>query len=68
MVHSIRDDDVDRAMEWYDEHRKHVNSLLLAYSGPRYPPSGSDCLRPELWKPGHWGWLLHVRSDDDGRA
>lgn len=46
------------ALAWYGEHRDHVNRMLAHYVGGGFPPSGSDCLHPELWKPGHWKWLL----------
>jgi hypothetical protein len=54
-------DDVIRAIRWYRRHERHVESLMSSKSGADsgvFPPSGSDCLRPELWKAGHWRWLL----------
>jgi hypothetical protein len=43
------------ANEWYSGHSKHVERLLQEES-TSYPPSGSDCGKPELWKSGHWRW------------
>lgn len=47
------------AWRWYEEHRAHVDRLV-ADCELAYPPSGSDCIRPELWKPNHWKWLLKM--------
>jgi hypothetical protein len=54
-------DDAIRAIRWYRQHMAHVERLMSSKSGAdsgAFPPSGSDCLRPELWKAGHWRWLL----------
>lgn len=55
------DQDILRAYDWYAEHSNHVDSLTKGLTRSfvdEYPPSGSDCNRPELWKPAHWKWLL----------
>lgn len=49
--------DVEPAKKWYNEHKEHVEKLV-AQLGPGYPPSGSDCVKPELWKEDHWKWFL----------
>ena len=48
-----------RASIWYELHREHVESLILDEK-ESYPPSGSDCGKPELWKPGHWRWFFKL--------
>ncbi len=46
------------AQAWYEKHREHVARVLKGYTGSAYPPCGSDCIRPELWKEAHWKWFL----------
>jgi hypothetical protein len=48
-----------RANAWYDKHKPHVESLLHEEK-QSYPPSGSDCGKPELWKAGHWRWFFKL--------
>lgn len=54
----VTESDKVSARAWYEEHRAHVDRMLAADTSPAYPPCGSDCIRPELWKPSHWKWLL----------
>lgn len=51
------DQDIVKALDWHKEHRSHVDAIVLL-SNSEYPPSGSDCIHPELWKAEHWKWLL----------
>lgn len=46
------------ALEWYREHHTHVDRMLARHVGAAFPPSGSDRIRPELWKSAHWMWLI----------
>lgn len=67
----LTNEDRDRALAWHEKHRAHVDAMLGRYerrfNNPTYPPSGSDCLHPELWKPGHWKWFFEgERSASDG--
>lgn len=51
----------ERAMQWYEEHTKHVDSLLKPCkwdSNVAFEPTGEDLNHPELWKPGHWRWFF----------
>lgn len=50
----------ERARAWRDEHTDHVQRLLNSTDGACliYPPSGSDVVHPELWRPPHWRWLV----------
>ena len=48
-----------KAYDWYELHRLHVGRLLFE-EDVAYPPSGSDCGKPELWKGGHWRWLFKL--------
>lgn len=57
----FREKDAELAKAWYEEHRPHVDRMLEAYTGTAFPPSGSDCIHPELWKAGHWKWFLVER-------
>jgi hypothetical protein len=50
----------ERASIWYAQHRLHVETLMFEEKGS-YPPSGSDCGKPELWKAGHWRWYFEMR-------
>jgi len=47
-----------KAKQWYFDHTEHVNGLVAAHLGNKYPPPGSDCRHPELWKSAHWKWFL----------
>jgi len=64
---------MDNAKKWRFLHSDHVGGLM---DGTRasYPPSGSDCHRPELWKGAHWNWLFRTplsakkqNADDDNQ-
>jgi hypothetical protein len=48
-----------RASGWYAKHRLHVETLMDD-EHTSYQPSGSDCGKPELWKPGHWRWYFKL--------
>ncbi len=44
---------------WMEKHKDHVDSILK--EGERsYPPCGSDCFKPELWKSCHWRWFKEL--------
>lgn len=45
------------ARAWYAEHKAHVDRIVEE-ERQSFPPSGSDCWHPELWKSGSWKWLL----------
>lgn len=47
----------NKALDWYNTHEKHVTELIRSGDND-YPPSGSDMLKPELWKPAHWRWFF----------
>lgn len=53
---TINNSDIERAQKWYREHIKHVD-YLMTRAQAKFPPSGSDKLRPELWKPESWLWF-----------
>lgn len=48
-----------KAIAWDAEHKMHVIKLVRDAETAKvsYSPSGSDCFRPELWKPAHWKWF-----------
>ena len=46
-----------RAIEYFNEHEKHVSSLMK-YERHSYEPTGSDKLNPALWKAAHWHWFF----------
>jgi hypothetical protein len=48
---------IQNALNWYDKHRNHVNSLVNGVSKfpPRLNEDKRDC---RLWKPEHWNWFL----------
>jgi hypothetical protein len=50
------------AMTWKSDHEEHVGRLT-ASTGRAFPPSGSDCFRPELWKPEHWNFLFSTETE-----
>lgn len=60
-ITEISGEDLLRAMTWYGQHSAHVERLV-SKDGPSYPPSGSDCFHPELWKDAHWRWLRDKAS------
>jgi hypothetical protein len=47
--------------QWLVEHLFHVQDMIRKAKFS-YPPSGSDCFYPELWKAEHWKWFLE--NDD----
>jgi hypothetical protein len=47
------------AMAWYNAHKAHIETLISEGTESFYP-SGSDCGKPELWKPGHWRWFFKL--------
>lgn len=55
----------DKAMVWYTNHQSHVESLIFEEK-ESYPPSGSDCGKPELWKGGHWRWYFKLGNKSNG--
>lgn len=56
----IQQKDKVQAWIWYEQHQNHVDRKVAGCSGQGYPPCGSDCIRPELWKSNHWKWLLET--------
>ena len=54
--------DIMPAIAWYKKHKMHVDKLVEECDGPAYPPCGSDCIRPELWKPNHWKWFIREKK------
>jgi hypothetical protein len=59
--------EIAAAIEWRDRHAAHVGKLIRSSEGlgatySSYPPSGSDCLHPELWRAPHWRWLETVSN------
>ena len=55
------DQDILRAYDWYAKHADHVDGMVHL-TNSEFPPSGSDCHQPPLWKAAHWKWLLTRRS------
>ncbi len=53
------DQEIANALQWRRHHSQHVADLVEA-TDASYPPTCSDCLRPELWKGAHWKWLMSV--------
>lgn len=60
-MRKMQDEDQKQALKWAAEHHAHVQDLL-ACGSLAFPPTGSDCLHPELWKPAHWRWLFLTRQ------
>ena len=60
--HGLAPAHVERARIWYRAHREHVDLLVAISDAGGYPPSGSDISQPELWKPAHWRWFLHLQE------
>ena len=50
---------MDNAKKWRFLHSDHV-AKLMGGTRASYPPSGSDCHHPELWKDAHWNWLFRA--------
>jgi hypothetical protein len=53
--------DINRAAEWRRNHAKHVDELN-AEATVAVAPSGSDVVRPELWKSMHWAWYAKATA------
>lgn len=49
--------EIKAALEWYDHHEDHVMRLMNHIC---IRPTGSDIIRPELWKGAHWRWLKDI--------
>lgn len=54
---------IEAAKKWRSKHFTHVLSLVVR-GDATYPPSGSDVIRPELWKASHWKWLQEIERRD----
>jgi hypothetical protein len=49
-----------RAREWYEAHKNHVSNLMRQATkrgATGFEPTGSDVIRPDLWKAEHWLWF-----------
>ena len=51
------------AKHWYAAHKEHVDQLV-SHTRDYFPPSGSDCYKPELWKSGSWKWFIEEKLPD----
>lgn len=49
------------ARKWYWDHIEHVDGIMAA-TKEAYAPSGSDIMRPELWKGAHWRWFKNTHK------
>lgn len=58
----------ERALAWGVKHLDHVAKLRLSEIEYTYPPSGSDCGKPELWKGGSWNWFYKVHCGEKTKA
>jgi hypothetical protein len=58
---AIGEAEVSSAMAWMSEHASHVRGLI-ADTRMAYPPTGSDRIRPELWKSAHWKWFVESHA------
>ncbi len=47
--------------KWYLAHKNHVHSLVAGETNS-YAPTGSDAIRPELWKAAHWRHYLGLNA------
>ena len=45
---------------YYERHMTHVDAMLRGVT-QAVEPTGSDALRPDLWKPEHWRWFFRVK-------
>lgn len=52
----MTDQEIETARKWRAQHVDHVVGLVVNAKSA-YPPTGSDCSRPELWKGEHWKWF-----------
>jgi hypothetical protein len=50
---------MDTIGNWYENHQEYVHRITKNEKDA-YPPSGAGSDRPELWKPAHWLWWLHI--------
>lgn len=48
--------ELDTVYAFWDRHPGLVERRLMQ-AEKQYAPSGSDRIRPELWKPAHWSWF-----------
>lgn len=48
---------IEKGFNWYKEHEDHVHDLIKD-TEISVKPSGSDLLKPELWKDIHWNWFF----------
>ena len=54
---------IEKAKEWKDKHKSHVEKLLNDADTP-ITPSKEDEYKPELWKPGHWLWFVNINNKE----
>lgn len=59
--------DLKAAKKFYEDHTDHV-TMLVNSTLVSYPPSGSDAIRPELWKSAHWRWYVLNHMNQTERA
>lgn len=49
---------VKTAMEWYKDHKEHVD-VIIKEGFHSFPPTEVDDKNdPRIWKPSHWRWFL----------
>ena len=54
--------DINRASNWKRDHTDHVKRLVASVDGDPIYPTGSDVIRPELWKGIHWKWFFQITA------
>jgi hypothetical protein len=59
------DEDIGRALTWYEAHRPHVEALMKDCS-QAWPMTGSDISHPELWKAAGWNWFIPKYGNKNG--
>jgi len=64
---TIPDAAIEKAISWRASHSDHV-AKLVASARCAYPPTGSDVIRPELWKDAHWRWLREAQMADERKT
>ena len=59
----MKQEDKEKALAWYKDHKEHVDKLIVSCNGG-YKPSSEDIIEPALWKPSHWKWFLNSEYSD----
>jgi uncharacterized protein YneF (UPF0154 family) len=54
----LSDEQIRKARSWYDDHRGHVNKLIMSADWSYPPTQAEDKNNPNQWKAEYWKWFV----------